>query len=268
MHKYDDFPDGTDIAEYAKQELARLRALARYDIMDSAPEADYDAITQLVCELMGAHYTMVSFIGADHLWVKSAHGIDIERAPREQTVCNIVLSDSDELLEIEDLARDARACYLELDRQIVSYVGIPLRAQTGERIGVLSMGFAYTKRLDDKERRTLNTLRRQVEVMLERRRAMNMVGYQQRALIRLAEQHDKLLNTVSHDTRNLLAGVLSNCEFAITQIDEHTDEAREAIEDALSAAQQAKHMLNHIDDSKRRFRQDTPLKLPAIHEAF
>ncbi len=247
----------------------RLRALADYHIMDTPHEQDYDALIELIHDLLGADFTTLSFIDTERIWIKSMLGFELAQNMREGTVCSQVIDTrSDAPYEVENLREDERTRGLLLGEHYTSYVGVPIRAQGDKHIGVLSLGFVEHKKLDDRERSALLTFRRQIEVMLEQRRALHMVRQQQRAILQIAEQHQSLLSTVSHDTRNLLAGILSNCEFAVHQIDLHTDEAREAIEDALYAARQARQMLEHIDESKRRFRQETPVNLRAIREEF
>ena len=53
------------------------------------------------------------------------------------------------------------------------------------------------------------------------------------------------------DTRNLLAGMLSNCEFALHELETHQRDALEALEDALGAAQQARHVLDVVETTFR-----------------
>ena len=53
----------------------RLTALGSYQILDTLPEKEFDAITRLAAYICKAPIALISFIDAERQWIKSAVGI-------------------------------------------------------------------------------------------------------------------------------------------------------------------------------------------------
>jgi len=64
---------------FTPDEEARLAALARYEILDSAPETSFNRLTQMAARLFNVPLALVSLIAADRQWFKSMSG-DAARA--------------------------------------------------------------------------------------------------------------------------------------------------------------------------------------------
>jgi hypothetical protein len=58
----------------AEQETRRLRALRRYDILDTPPDGSFDRITRLAAELFDVPIALVSLVDEDRIWFKSRSG--------------------------------------------------------------------------------------------------------------------------------------------------------------------------------------------------
>ena len=71
------------IAPLPDNEVERLAALRDCNILDTAPEAIYDNITQLASAFCGMPVCLVCLVDADRGWFKSKVGIDIDEAPRD-----------------------------------------------------------------------------------------------------------------------------------------------------------------------------------------
>ena len=56
-------------------ELLRLAAVKRYEILDSLPEADFDRITALAADLFNVPVSVIGFVDHDRIWFKSHHGV-------------------------------------------------------------------------------------------------------------------------------------------------------------------------------------------------
>ncbi|MBC7702063.1 sensor domain-containing diguanylate cyclase, partial [Aquabacterium sp.] len=54
----------------------RLAAVRAHEILDTAPEAEFDALARLAAQLAGVPLAWVAFIGEDRLWCKSSLGLD------------------------------------------------------------------------------------------------------------------------------------------------------------------------------------------------
>ena len=57
-----------------QEEDARLKALASTGILDTAPEANFDAITRLAAEYFKADTVLLGFADESRVWTKSYWG--------------------------------------------------------------------------------------------------------------------------------------------------------------------------------------------------
>ena len=56
----------------------RVRALARYSVLDTPPEPGFDRITRLCASLFDVRIALVNLVGEHRQWSKSCVGIDVE----------------------------------------------------------------------------------------------------------------------------------------------------------------------------------------------
>ena len=63
-------------------ELARLAALRRYAVLDTAPEQAFDDITSVAAQICGAPVAMISLVDQDRQWFKSKQGVEFSETPR------------------------------------------------------------------------------------------------------------------------------------------------------------------------------------------
>ncbi|MCW3797534.1 sensor domain-containing diguanylate cyclase [Sphingomonas sp. BN140010] len=120
-------------------EAGRLRALQRYNILDSAPERSFDIITALVRDLLNVPMCAVSLIDEGRQWFKSRQGVDAAETPRNMAFCDHTIR-SRTLLVVEDAAADPRFAANPLvtgGPGIRSYAGVPLTTPDGYNVGAL-----------------------------------------------------------------------------------------------------------------------------------
>src|SRR5680860_1158124 len=68
-------------------EAARLAALERYHIVDTAPEPAFDALTRLAAHICAAPMAALSLIEGDRQWFKSKLGLPFDETPRSISFC-------------------------------------------------------------------------------------------------------------------------------------------------------------------------------------
>lgn len=231
---------------------SRARRLEEYQIMDTLPEANYDEIAELACELLNADVAFLAFVDSDRSWIKSSANAPITQCSFPEAPCQLAVTQDTDVFSIPDMRDDDYTAHMPLAQQYTTYTSAVIQAHSGEPIGVIGLLYQEPTQLDDAQERRLLLLKRQTEQLLEQRRTMLQFKRQQDALQRLLNEQAKTLQTISHDTRNLLAGMLSNCEFALHQLETHQQDALEALEDALSAAQQARHVLDIVEDARSK----------------
>ena len=69
-------------------EVARLRALQRYSVLDTGQERNFDLITELVRDLLQVPICAVSLIDEDRQWFKSKQGLEVKETPRTIAFCD------------------------------------------------------------------------------------------------------------------------------------------------------------------------------------
>ena len=69
-------------------EPGRLAALRRYEIVDTAEEAPFQRIVELVQTVLGVPAAAVTLIDAERQWYKAVRGISAIATPRDGSFCN------------------------------------------------------------------------------------------------------------------------------------------------------------------------------------
>ncbi len=117
----------------------RLQTLARYDVLDTPPDAALDRLTALAARLFHVPIALVSLVDRDRQWFKSRHGLAICETHRDHSFCaHAILPETDRLLVVPDATRDPRFA----DNPLVTgapgirfYAGAPLRMSNGTALG-------------------------------------------------------------------------------------------------------------------------------------
>jgi EAL domain-containing protein (putative c-di-GMP-specific phosphodiesterase class I) len=125
----------------AQLEAARLAALESTGILDSEPEASYDAITRLSAEYFQAETVLLGFADESRFWVKSYAGEPVREVPRRNSVFEMVLA-QDGPVVIPDLSKDPemRASLLMVKRREVAFLAsAPVRSHENTILGALTI---------------------------------------------------------------------------------------------------------------------------------
>lgn len=120
-------------------EAARISALHRYDILDTAPEERFDRITKIVQIALEVPITAISLVDEKRQWFKSQLGLDVSETPREVAFCARAIGDTVPFV-VENASEDIRFKDNPLvtgGPKIQSYLGIPLVSPDGFKVGTL-----------------------------------------------------------------------------------------------------------------------------------
>ena len=120
-------------------ETERLEVLRQYSILDTAPEASFDRITEIAGRQFDAPIALVTFVDEARAVFKARSGMPTTEAPRDNAFCTHAIQ-SDDPLVITDTTRDARFADNPLvtgDMQLRFYAGAPLITPSGHRIGAV-----------------------------------------------------------------------------------------------------------------------------------
>lgn len=120
-------------------ERGRLCAVARYDLLDTPSEPQFDTIVSLLKTIFRVPIALISIIDDRRQWYKAVEGLPIAEIPRDAAFCNYTIQSAD-ILAIEDTTLDPRFA----DHPMVtgaphlrSYLGIPLTSPDGYNIGTI-----------------------------------------------------------------------------------------------------------------------------------
>jgi PAS domain S-box-containing protein len=153
-------------------ETGRLIALESYSIMDTLPEREYDAITQLASYICGTPIALVSLLDKDRQWFKSSVGLGATETPRENSFCQYAIM-GEEVYEVTNALENK----LFADNPLVTgnpdirfYAGAPLKDADGFNLGSLCVIDTIPRSLNEEQKNALKLLANQVVLLLQLRK--------------------------------------------------------------------------------------------------
>jgi len=161
-------------APLPKNEAARLETLHQYEILDTAPESEFDEIVRLAAHICGTPIALISLVDSDRQWFKSKVGIEATETPRASSFCSHTILEPD-ILIVSDAMADERFSNNPLvtsDPQIRFYAGVPLITPSGLALGALCVIDRVPRDLSPEQVEGLRTLGHQVITQLELRRCV------------------------------------------------------------------------------------------------
>ena len=156
----------------SETERARLESLASYNILDSAPEHEYDDIVQRAAALCECPISTVTLVDRHRQWFKASVGLDIRETERDIALCDHTIRGTGPLI-IPDTLRDDRfaANPVVTDTNgIRFYAGTPLLSSENQVLGTLCVMDYRPRNLSDAQANYLALLADQVMMHLELRR--------------------------------------------------------------------------------------------------
>jgi diguanylate cyclase (GGDEF)-like protein len=161
------------VSPESAKEAARLAALHRYDVLDTASEEAFDRITHLASDLFAMPIALVSLIDESRQWFKSRVGLDASETGRDISFCTHAIED-DQVMVVQDARHDPRFAENPLvqgDPNICFYAGAPLRTPDGFNIGTLCIIDRAPREISEAQKNVLAQLANLVVQELELRRA-------------------------------------------------------------------------------------------------
>ena len=178
-------------------ELARLQSLRALQILDSAPEEEFDALVKTAAIICEAPICAISLVDSDRQWFKAVTGMPgVTQTPRSAAFCGYTIR-ADGLLEVPDALADPRFADNELvlgEPNIRFYAGMPLKLGDGSNVGALCVIDTRPRVLSEQQKEALRYLSIAVIKAMENRMAA-------RSLIRehaLSIQYMEMVPMMSH----------------------------------------------------------------------
>lgn len=195
-------------APIPENEEERVRELESYDILDTLPEDEFDALTNLASRICNVPIALINFVNNKEQFTKSCTGISADTTPRSQSICQYTIL-TDELFEINDLSEDSRfenMPYVAGKPHLRYYAGVPLKSDNGYAIGSLCVMDYEPREMTGQELKDLKVLANEVMARLKLRK-------REKSLKEMNSFKNKLMKVVSHDIRSPLTGILGAAEF-------------------------------------------------------
>ena len=198
-------------------ESAALAALRDLAVLDTAPEAEFDALVRVASIVCRAPIALISLVDTQRQWFKAQVGLEgVSESPRESAFCAHTVLGND-IFEVADAAQEGRFA----DNPLVTgyphirhYAGAPIRLSDGLCVGALCIVDRVPGHLDRGQRQALNSLAIAAASALEGRRATQVAL--QSAMASALTPAGLVFNTVELEHRttlDALTGLVNRAEF-------------------------------------------------------
>ncbi len=186
------------LAPIPENDEERIGALADYQILDTAPEEEYDEITRLAAAICQSPIALITFVDKSRQVFKSHFGFSEESKERLHGFCSTAINTTEDYFIIPDTSKDERFFDHPMvlgDPHIGFYAAVPLINEQAYVLGTLCVMDNKPKTLSTHQLESLRILGHQVMHLLELRKKNEQ-------LQELIDLH-KLNNSLSKSNKDL-----------------------------------------------------------------
>lgn len=159
-------------AGFPSNERERLKAVKRYDILDTSDDAVLDNITRAAAAICEAPIALVSILDKERQYFASRQGLDVSETHRDLAFCAHTILETDDYMEVNDALEDDRFH----DHPLVTgqtnfrfYAGRSLVSTDGHALGTLCVVDTKPRELSPQQREALNHLASSVMSLFDER---------------------------------------------------------------------------------------------------
>lgn len=127
--------------QFVESDLDRTSALNALNIIDSNNDPAFDNLCQIIASYFDVPIVAISLVDENRCWFKSTLGIQIKECRREDSFCNLVVTQN-AMVEIVNIHHDERFIanpILKQDSGVSFYIGVPLHCSQGYAVGSLCL---------------------------------------------------------------------------------------------------------------------------------
>lgn len=155
-------------------ETERLAAVRAHEILDTAPEAEFDALARLAAQVAGVPLAWVAFIGEDRLCCKSNVGLGDSEWHQGLSLL------AEEALACEDLKRDPRFehhPWVAGEPGLRFYAAAPIRDAQGHALGTIAVADIQPRTFTNTQQSALQDLAALAMAVLEGRQRARQLSH-------------------------------------------------------------------------------------------
>lgn len=231
-------------------EEVRLETLQEYQILDSLPEQDFDAITKIASEICGTPISLITLVDNDRQWFKSRYGMDDTETDRAYSFCAHAILTPEVPFIVPDADNDNRFSDNPLTTGapfVKFYAGIPLVNPEGFPLGSLCVIDNKRRSLSDSQLLALRALAHQVVQLLELRRTVIQLNRTQEQLKLANRNLNEFAYLMAHDIKAPIRQVSLISDIFVEDFkDQLNDDGRQLLQRLSSSAGEATIMVNGI----------------------
>jgi diguanylate cyclase (GGDEF)-like protein len=168
-------------AKSLEHEKLRLDEIRRYQIMDTPPEENFNRLVRLASFICGTPTSLMSLLDDSRQWFKAKIGFEPDEKPRSIAFCAHAIESNEDIMVVEDAARDARFADNPLvtgEPHIRFYAGAPMRSSAGASLGTICVIDSNPRELTELQRSLLTDLAAlavdEMELRLKNRQLLEM----------------------------------------------------------------------------------------------
>jgi formate hydrogenlyase transcriptional activator len=226
-----------DQLRHVIEDEARLEALRRTSLLDSAPEEAFDRLTRVATALLRVPVAIVSFVDRDRVFIKSHCGLSgplasSREAPLSNSLCKHAVGSREPIVVTDAREHPLLGHYPAIfDLGVIAYAGIPLIDSEGHALGTFCVVDRQARTWTDDEIGLLRALATSTISEIEQRRLVRELQALTANLEGLVESRTTELRS-SEERRRVLLDVnnaVVNCLDRDSLFSATTDALRRAI---------------------------------------
>lgn len=197
-------------------EKERLDALLVNALLTGGSHPEFDDIVDLAAYICDTPISLISIVGKDQQRFIGNHGLPVDSTERSVSFCAHAINDIHQPLLVEDATKDSRFSENPLvvgDPNIVFYAGFPLATSDDYALGTLCVIDNKPKTLNDRQKRGLNFLTKQIIRFFELRRIVKEAEEREILLKNAVSGLEEYTATIAHDLKTSLRNIEISTEL-------------------------------------------------------
>ena len=176
-----------------ENDFERLLELKRYQILDTPPEAAFNAIADLAVQIFDVSMALISFVAAEKVFFKANVGMgDLREVERDKSLCAVTILNK-EVTVFQNALSNSNSTIPEQadDIKLSFYAGTPIITSEGFAIGTLSIIDRKSRPFSKADESILNSLARLVMEQVEIRLRNNTSLISRKTILRASLRNRK-----------------------------------------------------------------------------